>query len=121
MAGAIRQRFVATVKLGATGGGSVSFTARGDVLIQLTRVVVVAAGGGTPVNQSTAMIDVNGDDLDGSETANNDTSDTQHLMLAGDVLTCTWSGGDVNATATLTLRGIQYEAGAGMAAISGGA
>lgn len=116
---AIRQRYVQSVRLNAAGTGTVTYTARGDVLIQLTRVLVVGPNGANPVLQTTAAIEVNGDDLDGSQTGNNDTSDTQHLMLAGDILTCTWTGGDVGATATLTLRGIQYAAGQGVAAIAG--
>jgi hypothetical protein len=121
---ALRQRYPISVKLNASGSGAASFTARGDVLITSMRTVVTVPSTtgnptGTPVLQSTAMVEINGDDLDGSQTANNDTSDTQHLMLAGDVLICTWSGGDVGATATLTIWAIQYPAGQGIAAIAG--
>lgn len=116
---AIRQRFVESVRLDAAGGGFVTYTARGDVLITITRVLVVGPGGVPPTLQTTAYVDVNGDDLDGSETGNNDTSDTQHLMLAGDILTCRWAGGDPGAVATLTLRGFQYDAGKGIGAVAG--
>jgi hypothetical protein len=119
MGRAVRQRYVQSVRLDASGAGTVTFTANGDVLIQISRVIVVGPGGAANVLQTTANIDVNGDAIDGSQAGNNDTSDTQHLMLAGDILTCRWTGGDVGATATLTLRGIQYEAGQGMAAIAG--
>lgn len=115
---ALRQTYTKSVTLNAAGAGSVSFTMRGDVLVQHTRVVVKTAAGGAPVLQSTAMVDTNGDDFEGSYSGNNDASDTTHLLTSGEILTCTWTGGDANAVATCVLRGVQFKAGDGIKAIS---
>lgn len=116
---ALRQIYNRSVTLDAAGTGSVQFTMRGDVLIGHTRVVVLKANGTSPILQSTAMIDTNGDSFEGSYSGNNDASDTTHLMLSGEILTCSWTGGDVGAIATCTLRGIQYAAGDGIKAVGG--
>lgn len=114
----IRQTYpLSVVILDARGNGSVQFTARGDVLIQHTNVRVLPV---SPATSSTliptATIDVNGVFLEGSQTANLDASDTQHLMLAQEVLTCTWTGGDPGAKATCTIRGFEFLAGQGVEA-----
>ncbi len=119
----IRQRFPQQTRLTTAGAGSVSVTARADFRLLRYRVTVVTAAGGPPANQSTALITINGDEFDGSETGNNDASDTgDHVMLQGDELVCTWSAiqwTDINAMATLTLWGLEYPGGTGLEAIYG--
>lgn len=115
-----RQRYPYQIVLDGSGGGFVTHVARGDFLVQTTRLVVSLSSGASPAKQSTAMLTLNGAQFEGSYSGNNDTSDTQHLMMAGDELVCTWTGGDAGATATLTLFGVQFDAGEGMAAIYGG-
>lgn len=117
--GARRQRYVQQLKLSAAGAGSVSFTFRGDVRILKMRTVIVTAAGGTPTNQATALVELNSDDFDGSFTANNDTSDVDHLAVAGDTLTVTWSGADALAVATYTVWGVEYDAGTGISSVYG--
>jgi hypothetical protein len=112
----LRQTYrVPAIKLDATGSGTVQFVARGDVLIQHTNILVLPVAPATASKLiPTALVTVNGDTLEGSQTGNFDSSDTTHLMAAGDELLCTWTGGDPGAVATLTLRGIQYPAGEGI-------
>lgn len=114
---ALRQVYRDTVTLDAAGAGSVQFVMRGDVLIQHTRVTVLKANGQQPTLQSTAMISTNGDEFEGSYSGNNDASNTQHLMVSGEILTCVWTGGDAAARATCVLRGLQYKAGDGIKAV----
>lgn len=115
---AIRQKYVQQTRLSAGGAGSVSITMRGDFLLQLQTTRVVTAAGGNPTQQAVSDVDINGEDFEGSDGANRDTSDTQQLLLAGDVITCNWVSGAPLGTATFTIRGIQYRAGEGMAAIA---
>jgi hypothetical protein len=106
------------VTLDANGNGATTFTARGDVLIQHTNVLVLPVAPATSSKLiPTALIDVNGQFLEGSQSANLDASDTTHLMLAQEVLTCTWTGGDPGARATATLRGFQFPTGQGVEAV----
>lgn len=116
---ALRQIYTDKVTLDGTGAGLVQFTMRGDVLVQHTRVTVVKANGLPATLQSTAMISINGDEFEGSYSGNNDASGTAHLMLSGDILTCSWTGGDVGARATCVVRGLQYNAGDGIRAVAG--
>jgi hypothetical protein len=116
-----RERFVQSVVLDANGFGSVSITARGDFLLLQTRWSVPSptpAAAATDA-QSTATNSLNGDDFEGTYSGNNDSSNTAHLMLAGDVLTCEWTGGQPGRTATLTIRGFQYRSGEGIQAVGG--
>lgn len=117
---AIRQKYVEQTRLSAAGAGSVSITVRGDFLLQLqtTRVVTGNPAQPNPTQQAISDVDINGEDFEGSDGANRDTSDTQQLLLAGDVITCNWVSGAPLGTATFTIRGIQYPAGQGMAAIA---
>lgn len=115
----VRQTFRRTVVLGAAGSGTVQLVARGDLRVNHTRVRVTGPAGAASTLQSTATVELSGDDFEGSYSGNNDASDTVHLMIAGDILTCTWTGGDVGATATLTVRAIEYPAGQGMKAVYG--
>lgn len=120
MPGARRQRYVKQQKLDVTGAGSASITFRGDVRILKMRTVIVTAAGGTPTNQATCIVELNGDDFGGSYTANDDTSPEDHLALASDTIVITWAGGDALANATFTVWGLEYDAGTGIQAVYGG-
>lgn len=108
---AIRQTYPVQAEVGADGTAEAQLTARGDVIVVHTRVSV-----SSDTNQPTAHLDLNGSEFEGTYAGANDQSNTVHLMLAGDRLTCRWVGADVGATATLYVRGIEYPAGQGMAA-----
>jgi hypothetical protein len=47
--------------------------------------------------------------LDGTYSGNRSTSDSEHLILGGEVLTCVWTGGTPGARATLRVSGYQTE------------
>lgn len=116
----IRQRYVEQVTLNAAGDGQIEITARGDYLVNHASVrVLPLAGADFSVLIPTAITYVNGTLLEGSETGNLDTSDTQHLLVSGDTLTVVWTGGDAGASATYTVRGVEYPAGTGMAEVYG--
>lgn len=115
---ALRQTFPKSVRLDAAGAGFVEITVRGDFLLLMQTTRVVTAAGLPPTPQATSDVHINGDDFEGSDGANRDSSDTQHLMLAGDIIRCEWVGGAPLGTATYTIRGIQYNAGEGIAAIA---
>lgn len=115
---ALRQTFVASTRLDANGAGFVEITVRGDFLLQLQTTRVVTSTGANPTPQATSDVEINGEDFEGSDGANRDSSDTEHLMLANDVIRCAWVGGAPLGTATFTIRGLQYNAGEGMAAIA---
>jgi hypothetical protein len=113
----MRQRFPFPVRLDAAGNGEVTFTARGDVQVQHTRVSVAPI---PPAIRSAkipiAQLYLNGVEWEGSVTGNGDDSDTHYLMLAQDQLRCVWTAGDPQAFALLVVRGIEYPAGQGIAA-----
>jgi hypothetical protein len=115
-----RQTYPVQIKLSALGAGTASFTARYDFYIIHTRILLVGVNNAALVKQSTAILDLNGKDFEGSDNGNNDQSDTKHLMLAGDILECAWTGADANVTATLTIRGFEFPAGTGIQAVLGG-
>jgi hypothetical protein len=116
----LRQSYTLQTRLDGTGGGFAEFTARGDVFVQHTNTLVAPVAPATTSNLiPSAIVTINGVFLEGSGSGNLDASDTAHLMEAGDVLRCTWAGGDPGATATCIVRGLQYPAGQGMAAVSG--
>jgi hypothetical protein len=110
---ALRQTFSASVTLDAAGGGTASIVARGDLAVEHTRVFT-----STGLNVPTATLYLNGKQFEGSDVGSNDQSDTRHLMLAGDQLDCVWAGGDAGARATIYVRGIEYPAGQGLAAVT---
>lgn len=112
----IRQRYVDQVKLGADGSGSISFTMKADFLLTQTiwRVTPPTLPPGTIPKQTTAVNTINGDDWEGTYSGNQDQSGSMHMMIASDVFTCVWTGGDPNGTAQLTLRGYEYPSGTGM-------
>lgn len=108
----VRQTFVEPVVLDANGAGEVSITARGDLIIYHTNVMV------QPLPSTlvpTATLTINGRPFEGSQTGDFDSSDTRHLMEAQETLTCVWTGGDPGKTAKLTVRASQYPAGLGLA------
>ena len=107
MADGLRQRYVQAVILDASGGGRVSFVMRGNFTLEHMRVVVTGPGGAATVRVPTAMVTVNGDDFEGSQTGNNDQSTVSLPLVAQDEIVCTWTGGDPGATAVMTLRGTE--------------
>jgi hypothetical protein len=114
----LRQTFTKSTRLDAAGAGFVEITMRGDFLLLMQTTRVVTAAGANPTEQATSDVNINGEDFEGSDGANRDSSDTKHLMLANDVIRCEWFRGVPLGTATFTIRGIQYDAGQGMAAIA---
>lgn len=110
----IRQRYVDQVKLDATGSGSISFTMRADFLLTQTIWRVTPPSNITSPKQTTAVCTINADDWEGTYSGNQDQSGSMHMMIASDVFTCTWTGGDPNGVAQLTLRGVEYPPGTGM-------
>lgn len=110
----IRQRYVQQVKLDANGSGSVSITMRADFLLTQTIWVVTPPSNITTPKQTTAVCQINGEAWEGTYSGNQDSSGSVHMMIASDVFTCTWTGGDANGTAQLTLRGVEYPPGTGM-------
>lgn len=118
----IRQRYVDQVKLDANGAGEVSFTMRADFLLTQTiwRVTPPATVLPANVKQTTAVCTINGEDWEGTYSGNQDSSGSMHMMVASDVFTCRWTGGDPNGFAQLTLRGVEYPPGTGMQLYSAG-
>jgi hypothetical protein len=110
----IRQRYVDQVKLDVNGAGSIEFTMKADFLLTQTTWKVTGVNGVKPIKQATAINTINGEDWEGTYSGNQDSSGSTHLLITSDVLRCEWTGGDANATAQLTLRGIEYPAGTGM-------
>lgn len=47
--------------------------------------------------------------LEGTYSGNRDATNTEHLVLGGEVVTCVWTGGTPGARATLRLAGVQSE------------
>lgn len=92
------------VVLDATGGGSINFRPSvGSWLIKQ-----VAASTSTNVNEPEFTASINGSFVGGSYSGSktNDTTFDQTLD-AQEVLTGTWTGGDVGATATMTISGVK--------------
>jgi len=114
------QTYPLQVTLDANGAGTVTLTARGDIIITNVRWLVGPWSTSETVVQSTAEIEINGDTWQGTYSGNNDQSGAVHLLQAGDILTCSWIGGKAGKTAKLTVRGFQYQAGEGAAVAGGG-
>ena len=116
MAKPIKQRYVDQVRLNASGNGSIEFTMRGDFLLMVETWSVVNSANvnGVPTKQSTAITTIDGFPFEGTYSGNQDSSNTGHMCEANTVVRCDWTGGDANAIATFTLRGIEYPAGEGM-------
>lgn len=111
---ALRDSIPAQTILDANGGGEASITVRSEFLVEHTRVST-----STTVNQPKALLRLNGEDFEGTRSGGTgDVSDTRHLMLPNDTLTCVWTGGDPGATATLRIRGLAYPPGQGIKAVS---
>jgi hypothetical protein len=118
----INQQFQASVTLDASGGGSAQITMRADFLLQRSRWLVQ---GGTAVNgvrpQATVENYINDVPFEGSQSGNNDQSGSIRLLTTQSTITAEWTGGPPGGAATLYVWGIEYPAGQGMAALSGGA
>jgi len=100
--------------LDAGGAGQVVIGPAGvDWIVKLVTVSTSSA-----VKQPTASIYLGGVSpatlLEGSSSGSRDSSDTVYLMQPGDLLYCTWSGGDAGATATLRVAGLAYPPGEGI-------
>jgi hypothetical protein len=103
--GSRRQTYTQTTKVAADGTASVTFTARGSVLhVEHVRLTV-----STTVKKPTAVLYLNGVNFEGTGSGYSDQSDTHFDMSGGDILTCAWTGGDVNARATMYVRGVQED------------
>jgi len=83
----------------------VTFTARGAVLhVEHVRLTV-----STGVKRPTAVLYLNGVNFEGTGSGTSDQSDTHFDMAGGDILACSWVGADVNARATMYVRGVQED------------
>lgn len=97
----------------AAGAGSVSHSPAGSVDQVVTLTSVSAA---TNVKEATAGIYINGTAasnwVEGTQSASTgDSTDTRHVLHAGDTLTCIWSGADAGTTLYLRVTGVQYPSG----------
>jgi hypothetical protein len=100
-------RTSATVDLDATGAGEVSLRPPGLTwIVQGTSVET-----STSVLHPTATVAINGGFVEGTYSGHRDGSNTVHRLTSGDVLSCTWDGGDVGARAILRAWGMQYPDG----------
>lgn len=108
----------ASTVLDAAGDGQAELTVRSEFVVSHTSVRVGPAPGETRViRQPRAELLLNGEQFEGSYSGASDQSDTRHLMLPGDTLTCVWTGGDPGATATVRIRGYTYPPGEGIKAV----
>lgn len=109
------RRFVATaqVKLDATGVGQAMVSPAG--VDWVTETITVSTSTSTLQPIASLYLDGVGQGgfLEGTFTGSRDTTDTSHLVQAGQQLICAWSGGDVGATAWLRVAGTSYPAGQG--------
>lgn len=102
-----RVRLPASTVLDATGAGTVSVTARADLMVTHLRVTVGPAPGQTKViKQPSVTVQVEGEDFESTHSGARDQSDTQYELAASESVTCEWTGGDPGATATMYLRGV---------------
>lgn len=100
-----RQTYTEATTIGADGTATAEFTARGVVLhVEHVRLTVSSA-----VAKPTATLYLNGANFEGTYSAANDQSDSKYDMFGGETLTCTWSGADPGARATLYVRGVQED------------
>lgn len=119
----INQRYSETIVLDASGAGAVEITMRSDFLMQRTRWVVT--GGTKPVGATTDNVPkannkIDGVPFEGTDSGNNDQSNSVQLLQSQSSVECEWTGGNPGATATLYLWGVEYPAGTGMASLTGG-
>jgi hypothetical protein len=115
MAKPINQRYNESVILDASGNGSVQITMRADFVLQRTRWTVQ---GGSLVNgavkQSTAENSIDDQPFEGTQSGNNDQSNSGRLLTPQNTVTCEWTAGPPGGTATLYLWGVEYPAGQGI-------
>lgn len=106
------QRFRRTERATADAGGAASCSVQPpgnvDYVILLANVST-----STNVLQPTGIAYVNGFQVDSSDGASLDSSDTRVLLRSGDVYEFRWTGADVGAVCTLNINGVQYPAGQG--------
>lgn len=112
-----RLRYPTQTRVGAAGTAEVAFTARTDTIVDHVAVLVTAAAGGTPTQQSTATLYQDGLFFEGTYSGNADVSDSRYLMLAGESLTCRWESAEVGGLATMVVHGLTYPVGDGVGAI----
>lgn len=98
-------RSVGQTKLDSTGAGQVTLSPPGiEWNVTLTSVTV-----SSHVKEPTFRLYIDGvadlNFLEGSHAGSQDSSDTHHVVRAGQSLIGVWSGGDVGATATLRVSG----------------
>ena len=95
-----------SVKLDATGAGTVTLQPSGLETWNLTRYAVHTT---TNVLEPTAILYVGSvaavNILDSTYTGSGDSGDTDQQINPAQPLLCVWSGGDVGATATLSVFG----------------
>jgi hypothetical protein len=98
--------------LDATGAGQVQLFApgSGDLVVTLQTLFTSTATKVPTANIYRNFISTS-NFLEGSYTGSNDSSDTRIVLRAGESLICVWSGGDVGAVATYSIRGVQYPSG----------
>jgi len=111
-------RFVAPaqVVLDANGDGQVVVgPSSADWLVRTTSVST-----STAVKRPTVILYLGGISdatfLEGTNSGSGDISNTEHLMVPGDLLYAVWAGGDAGARATLRVAGIAYSTGEGIEA-----
>lgn len=108
----------ASVVLDSDGTGSCTVSPSGtDWLVMHTSVST-----STAVLKSRCDIILNGesDPFEGTHSGSRDSSDTRHLVMAGETITAKWTGGDAGARATLRVSGVQVQTGHGVALLIGG-
>lgn len=100
------------VTLDATGAGQVALASPGAVEWVVTLQTVATS---TAVKVPTAIVYrgfvAQANQVEGSYTGSNDASDTRIVLQPGEQIICVWTGGDVGATATYTIQGVQYPPG----------
>lgn len=106
MAQARELRVSGNVKLDATGGGQVQVSAPGGVDWTVTRVSIrVSSNVKEPVFRLYRGAVSDSEFLEGSYSGSQDSSDSVHELQAAQPLIGVWTGGDVGATATMSVSG----------------
>jgi len=104
------QQFLRTVRTVATAAGDAEATVQPpgqvDYVITLSNVSTA-----TNVKQPSGVALKNGFQVDVTDGASSDSSDTRVLLRPGDEYTFRWTGCDSGTACTLTVSGVQYPAG----------
>jgi hypothetical protein len=97
----------------AAGTASTDYTPRAnvDIVITNTSVSVKLPTGAVDSLSSVGLATVNGLQIDGTSTAQNDASDTRVILRPGDNYAFSWTGATPGATAQLHFDGVQYPLG----------